>query len=234
MVSARSEQIDKIIGLEVGADDYITKPFDSRELMARIEAQMRRTAAVDEVPSRKMDEKSVSIDRSLRAVMFTEIIDFSEMLQKDEAHALIVLERHAESMRSLAATHKGTILKTMGARSMLLFDSAYGAIQCAEAILLSGTALNEDEDNTDRAMIRIGCHAGDVWITDGEITGETVNLAAQLQLIALPHTIYLSDSLYRTVRKRTAMKASSLGEHHLTNIRDAIHVYCLRPDTDKR
>ncbi len=43
MLTARSEDIDKILGLELGADDYITKPFNTRELLARIKAILRRT-----------------------------------------------------------------------------------------------------------------------------------------------------------------------------------------------
>ena len=43
MLTARSEDIDKIIGLEVGADDYLTKPFNPKELIARIKAILRRT-----------------------------------------------------------------------------------------------------------------------------------------------------------------------------------------------
>ena len=45
MVTARDEEIDKLLGLELGADDYITKPFSLRELKARIKAVLRRTKA---------------------------------------------------------------------------------------------------------------------------------------------------------------------------------------------
>ena len=56
MVTAKDEQVDKIIGLELGADDYVTKPYSGRELVARIRALLRRQAAglsgIPEEPSR--------------------------------------------------------------------------------------------------------------------------------------------------------------------------------------
>lgn len=48
MLTARSEEIDKILGLELGADDYVTKPFSVRELLARVKANLRRTVPVSE------------------------------------------------------------------------------------------------------------------------------------------------------------------------------------------
>lgn len=44
MLTARSEEIDKVVGLELGADDYITKPFSMREVLARVKARLRRQA----------------------------------------------------------------------------------------------------------------------------------------------------------------------------------------------
>jgi DNA-binding response OmpR family regulator len=46
MLTARDDEIDRVVGLEVGADDYLTKPFSMRELMARVKAQLRRTEIV--------------------------------------------------------------------------------------------------------------------------------------------------------------------------------------------
>lgn len=56
MLTAKTEEVDKLIGLELGADDYVTKPFSPRELVARIRAVLRRA----EVPQKKeMEELSV-------------------------------------------------------------------------------------------------------------------------------------------------------------------------------
>ncbi len=51
LLTAKGEEIDKVLGLELGADDYITKPFSLRELLARIKAIMRRTPSNDETSS---------------------------------------------------------------------------------------------------------------------------------------------------------------------------------------
>jgi len=48
MLTARDDEIDRVVGLEMGADDYLTKPFSMRELMARVKAQLRRTRLMQE------------------------------------------------------------------------------------------------------------------------------------------------------------------------------------------
>ncbi|MEM7409459.1 MAG: response regulator transcription factor [Myxococcota bacterium] len=48
MLTARGEEIDRVVGLELGADDYVTKPFSVRELLARVNALLRRLEAIDE------------------------------------------------------------------------------------------------------------------------------------------------------------------------------------------
>jgi DNA-binding response OmpR family regulator len=48
MLTAKAEEIDKVVGLEMGADDYVTKPFSLRELLARIKAMLRRSEVVRE------------------------------------------------------------------------------------------------------------------------------------------------------------------------------------------
>ena len=50
MLTAREEETDKVLGLELGADDYITKPFSIREVSARVKANIRRTGAIEAVP----------------------------------------------------------------------------------------------------------------------------------------------------------------------------------------
>ncbi len=51
MLTARGEEVDRVVGLELGADDYVTKPFSMRELLARVRAMLRRSRMASEVPS---------------------------------------------------------------------------------------------------------------------------------------------------------------------------------------
>lgn len=55
MITAREEEVDKVLGLEIGADDYVTKPFSMRELLARVRANMRRS----EVEPAKTDDTEI-------------------------------------------------------------------------------------------------------------------------------------------------------------------------------
>ncbi|MCR9237708.1 MAG: response regulator [Alphaproteobacteria bacterium] len=61
-LSARDEEIDRILGLEMGADDYVTKPFSPRELSARIAAILRRLSAPRETPQKPVSHGALSLD----------------------------------------------------------------------------------------------------------------------------------------------------------------------------
>jgi DNA-binding response OmpR family regulator len=69
MLTARDEDVDKIIGLEVGADDYLTKPFNPRELVARVKSVLRRAAPAERRPeSRVITHGDLTIDAGRREV----------------------------------------------------------------------------------------------------------------------------------------------------------------------
>lgn len=70
MLTARTEEIDKIVGLEMGADDYITKPFSIRELLARVKAHLRRTEMIREDVVSETGSNGVNVPRQSLVLTF--------------------------------------------------------------------------------------------------------------------------------------------------------------------
>jgi two-component system, OmpR family, response regulator RegX3 len=68
MVSAKDTEIDKVVGLELGADDYVTKPFSTRELLARIRAVLRRRAGGDDSEEKVITAGPVRLDADRHVV----------------------------------------------------------------------------------------------------------------------------------------------------------------------
>jgi DNA-binding response OmpR family regulator len=69
MLTARAEEIDRVVGLTVGADDYVTKPFSPRELVARIKAVLRRGRAETEDDDRPLRFDGLTVDAARREVL---------------------------------------------------------------------------------------------------------------------------------------------------------------------
>ena len=77
MLTARGQEVDKVVGLELGADDYVTKPFSIRELLARVKAVLRRTSVVPKDQDRRsFGEVEVDL-RKCRVLKSGKVIDIS-------------------------------------------------------------------------------------------------------------------------------------------------------------
>ena len=104
MLTARDDEIDRVVGLEVGADDYLTKPFSMRELMARVKAQLRRTRMLLEeagktgsIPHERLSFDNLVIDLTRREVT---LHDKPLQLKPKEYELLLFLAEHKGQMLS--------------------------------------------------------------------------------------------------------------------------------------
>lgn len=98
MLTARDDEIDRVVGLEVGADDYLTKPFSMRELLARVKALLRRVRLIkeDAIVVKEQDSEVLRFGRLVIDLNRHEIRRNNEVinLKPKEYELLICLAKH--------------------------------------------------------------------------------------------------------------------------------------------
>lgn len=97
MLTARDSEIDKVIGLEIGADDYVTKPFSSRELVARVKANLRR-------------HNTEPIGHSKPKYVIGDLIIDTSTYQVTKNSEVIDLTHREFELLAYLARHRGTVL----------------------------------------------------------------------------------------------------------------------------
>lgn len=104
MLSAKDSEFDKVIGLEIGADDYVTKPFSNRELLARVKAHLRRTENIESAVA----EENASTTGSEIVIGDLEILPDAFVVQK-RGEDIELTHREFELLHHLA-THMGQVM----------------------------------------------------------------------------------------------------------------------------
>jgi DNA-binding response OmpR family regulator len=109
MLTARADEVDKIVGLEVGADDYLTKPFSMRELMARVKALLRRVRLIREELAAE-DEKLAGLEARGDALIFGDLsLDLTRREVLREGEPLHLKPKEYELLLYLAR-NRGIVL----------------------------------------------------------------------------------------------------------------------------
>ena len=104
MLSAKDSEFDKVIGLEIGADDYVTKPFSNRELLARVKAHLRRTENIESAVA----EENASASNSEITIGDLKILPDAFVAQK-RGEDIELTHREFELLHHLA-THMGQVM----------------------------------------------------------------------------------------------------------------------------
>lgn len=164
-------------------------------------------------------------ERRLAVVMFTDVVGYTSLTQKDEAHAMKLLEEQRALVRSFLLRHRGREVKTIGDAFLVEFESALEAVRCAFDIQQSLHELNSERDVDRRILLRIGVHLGDVIHSQNDVYGDAVNVASRIEPLAPPGGVCISAQVHDHVKNRADFHLVSLGNKELKNVGEPVEVF---------
>jgi adenylate cyclase len=172
----------------------------------------------------------MSQKRKLAAILAADVVGFSRLTGADEDRTLARLRAlRSDLIDPTISVHNGRIVKRTGDGILIEFRSVVDAVRCAIEIQDAMIERNAGLPPQQCIEFRVGIHLGDiVEESDGDLMGDGVNIAARLEGVAEPGTIYLSEDAYRQVRSRLDLTISDLGETILKNIAEPMRIYSLR------
>lgn len=163
--------------------------------------------------------------RKLAAIMFTDMVGYSALAQRDEALALKLLQEHRRILRSIFSKHHGCEIKTIGDGFLVEFSSALSAVQCGIQIQERIAKRNSGKPPEGTFQVRIGIHVGDVVHRDNDVIGDGVNIAARIEPLAEAGGICISQQVFDQVNKRIGKSLKRMEQVNLKNIVQPLDVY---------
>jgi DNA-binding response OmpR family regulator len=227
IITASIEEIDEVVGLEIGADDYIKKPFKLREVLARVRANLRQHQRKIEMGKDKYSNDDEIFRRHLMCVMFTDIKNYSQKMNEDEHQALKLLQTHNRIMKEIITDFDGKVVEIIGDAFLVSFESAVKGVNCGVAIQNRFRNFNKPKSVNEKIELRMGIHLGDLIEFEGKLKGDALNIAARIQQNAEANKVWISESVFLAVKGKTKLKYDKLGEQRFKNIDEPITIYSI-------
>ena len=168
------------------------------------------------------------VQRRLAAIL---VAGYSRLTPGEEA------DRFAELRAVLAgiiepriAEFDGNIFKETAETVLADFDGSVSAVRCAAALRNEVVQRNQKLPEEERIVVRIGINFGDIIVEEGDIFGDGVNIAARVEALAKPGSVYVSEIVYDQIGDEAVFDFEDLGPQKLKNIARPIRIYRLTGD----
>ena len=129
------------------------------------------------------------VERKLAAIMFTDIVGYTEQMSKDQDAAFFLLEEKQSKLKPLIKENNGKLIKEMGDGTLSYYPTAIDASKCS-------VELQKLIKDNDKLNVRVGIHLGDTTFKDGDVFGDGVNIASRLEGMSPSGGILVSKNVY--------------------------------------
>jgi formylglycine-generating enzyme required for sulfatase activity/class 3 adenylate cyclase len=171
-------------------------------------------------------ERSFHLSRRSAAILYADIIDYGRLVEADDQGTYARVRRHLrEVIDPVIAEHFGLVAKSTGDGFLAVFDSPLEAVRCAIVIQQAMDARNSSLAPHQWMQHRMGINYGDVILEPDDTFGQGVNVAARLQSLAEPGSLYISGDVYDRIQDLLGCAYQSLGDERLNNAAEPVRVY---------
>lgn len=133
MISAKDTESDKIVGLEMGADDYITKPFQIREVMARVKANLRKAELNSNIDMRNTQKTEEKKDDIIRVGDLS--LDLKKVEAKVKGEVINLTKKEFDVLKYLASQPGEVVTREMLLRDVWEYEEYVGAIRTIDVTM---------------------------------------------------------------------------------------------------
>ena len=162
----------------------------------------------------------MSQSRQLAAIMFTDIVGYTAMMQQNEEKAVAVIKHFNSALEKWVINFNGQVLNYYGDGSLCIFSSATDAVNCSLAV-------QKDLKAEPVVPLRIGLHIGEVFFEDAKALRDGVNVASRVQSLGQENTILVSEEIYDKIKNNPSIIAKSLGHFDFKNVGKSMEVFAL-------